>query len=347
MMFSFIVIARNMEECAPALESLHALKEEPVEVIVALGTNPSQQRNEAAARASGRYLVFLDNDSRVDSRLLHYYRDAIDYSPSVKIVGGPSLYDGRPSLRAKTFQSVFASVFGLGPFRSRYVSLGRVREASERELILCNLLVERELFLTEGGFHLDLYPNEENEFITRVRARAQSFYHPLAICRREAPLSLGEFSSRVFRYGRGRAKHLVMNPSRWNLIFLIALAFSIYVIGLSTTAIGLTVSHLTGAEVSSPDLSQLAFGPVSVALFPIALYGLLALGAASAAAFENKRPLLFLTLPPSFFICHFFYGLGLLYGLSKYPLGRRSRARSKVDLRVMTLHSSLKVIGDL
>ena len=38
---------------------------EKIEVIVAEGTQPSRQRNEAARRSSGEILYFLDDDSTV------------------------------------------------------------------------------------------------------------------------------------------------------------------------------------------------------------------------------------------------------------------------------------------
>ncbi len=59
--------------------------------------------------------------------------------------------------------------------RARYRAVGGRRRCGEKELILCNLLLSRKVFLSNGGFREDLYPNEENEFLNRLLAggRAQ------------------------------------------------------------------------------------------------------------------------------------------------------------------------------
>jgi succinoglycan biosynthesis protein ExoA len=316
--FSFIVIGRVENECALSLSSLRKLSGEDYEVLLSLGVNPSEQRNEAARRATGDYLVFLDNDSRIDPRLLHYYRDALSYEPGIKIVGGPSIYDGTSSDLKLSFQAVFASAFGLGPFRARYSSIGTVRRSSENELILCNLMVDRKFFLDEGGFNTNLYPNEENEFLNRVCARAKIYYHPLAICYRDTRESFRAFAKQIFRYGKGRAKHFVRFPTIWNQIFLVPAGFTRYCLGLLGTS--------TLALSSSERLSLLT---------PLLIYALFNISASIFAALGNRKLSMIIAMPLLFFACHFLYGLGFLIGVGVYPFLRRNRPAG--DVRVLRI----------
>ena len=53
--------------------------------------------------------------------------------------------------------------------RARYAPVGKLRETSEKELILCNQLARRETVLRHGGFNEALYPNEENALMDDIQ----------------------------------------------------------------------------------------------------------------------------------------------------------------------------------
>lgn len=102
--------------------------------------------------------------------------------------------------------AVLGEPFVMGKSASRYRGRGRFRETDERELILCNLAVRRDAFLSLGGFDEDLFPNEENELLERLsRAGLPLAYHPAAVVERPPVHTFGELLSRAFRYGRGRS----------------------------------------------------------------------------------------------------------------------------------------------
>lgn len=304
--FSFILIARESSQCEEALRALTRLAADAgnIEVIVASGRNPSAQRNEAASIASGEYLVFLDNDSIVDERILHYYQDALGYEEGIGIVGGPSVYGSKTGGFKTAVQAVFSSVFGLGPFRSRYMSLGHVQRATEEKLILCNMLIRRDLFLSENGFNTNLYPNEENEFLNRVREKTKIYYHPLAICYRDPRGTMRDFCRQMITYGEGRARNLYMFPQFWNSIFLIPVMFAFYLMALPWMSLLL-----------EPKMFLIASAPFAVyAAFNIS---------ASVFAFLSYRKVGLLALLPFMFLsCHLFYGLGLVWGLAKQPFAQ-------------------------
>src|SRR5262249_25551883 len=117
----------------------------------------------------GELVYFLDDDSVAQVHNLHrataHFRD-----PNVQMVGGPNVCPrGAPWLE-QVFARVLASR-AFGPSRARYTAVGAVRETSEKELILCNLLARRQALLALGGFNEALYPNEENALMDELQKR--------------------------------------------------------------------------------------------------------------------------------------------------------------------------------
>ncbi len=177
-----------------------------LEILVAQGRQPSRQRNLAAAKAKGEWLLFLDADSRpVPGQLEIMLKAAQRWDAAV--VGGPNLGTADQNWLQSVFSELQASRFGSGSSRARYARVGQSRLSGEKELILCNLLVRHDIFKRLGGFREDLYPNEENEFLDRLADLGQKqVYEPGAWLARPRRASIIEFSHQAFRYGRGRAQ---------------------------------------------------------------------------------------------------------------------------------------------
>jgi succinoglycan biosynthesis protein ExoA len=301
--YSVIVVSRTQEEAATAIKSLSQLSgvlPSSMEILLALGSSPSKQRNAAAKEATGEYLIFLDNDSYADTKLLSKFEEALSSFEDVGVVGGPSICLEPKGLFKQAANFVLSSPMGLGPFRGRYFSRDKMRLTTERELILCNLLIRRNLFLESGGFRRDLYPNEENELLTRLRKRTKMVYHPEAICFREPRASYREFAMQFFWYGFGRAKHFVLMKPAWNVLFLCPSAFTLYNFSL--------LYCLLTNQATSPLLA------------PGVAYTVLILAETIVRSFKGKRLSLLLLLPILFWSCHFFYGLGFLVGMVRRPL---------------------------
>jgi len=130
---------------------------------------------------------------------------------------------GRPgSWMEELYGRVFASPLGSPMVSSRYRGEGSVRKAGERDLILCNLMVLRKVFLDMRGFDPRLYPNEENEFLNRLADRGGvSIYHPDAPVRKPRKYSLGGFVWESFRNGMGRMEQIWVDIHPGDAIFLL------------------------------------------------------------------------------------------------------------------------------
>lgn len=213
---------------APALEALQKLpKAEKAligEVFVAEGQHPSRQRNVAVSKAHGPWILFLDSDSRLQPGSLPALL-ATQAQTGATVVGGPNVPLLDEPFWGRVFQGVIASWLGSMASRARYAPVGVQRLATEKELILCNLLAERASFLDVGGFREDLYPNEENELFNRMQAQGQRLaYEPQARVRRPRRASVAAFATQAFRYGRGRAQQMRANFFLSDLVNLLPLA---------------------------------------------------------------------------------------------------------------------------
>lgn len=306
-----VIIAVPMEHTQyPSLRALAKFPPEhkPAEVLLAVGNNPSAQRNAAACIARAPFLYFLDEDSQplpaTTSRLLSHFEEE-----AVLAAGGPNVVPLEAPPFEKTVASVLASWMGSFLVRNRYAPLGAVRQATEKDLILCNLMVRKNFFLSLGGFRENLFPNEENEFLNRALHHGyRLIYDPGAVIRRRPRKSFGEFSYQAFRYGRGRAQQIRIYPCFSDLIHFVPLFFVLYLVTLPLT------------------IPFVGFLP---AISPLLIFATGAFATGLACASWNRRFSEIFLVPALIFLRHFFYGAGFGAGLF---LPQRKKPESLVRL---------------
>lgn len=217
-----VIIPTRPGAPARALEALRTATypRDRLEILVVEGECPSRQRNEAARRATGDVLYFLDDDSLVApdtlQRLAAHYR-----SPNAHAVGGPALTPHSDPLLSRCIGYALGTRLGAWTMRARYAPTGRCRPATEKELIGCNLSVRREVFGAAGGFREDMFPNEETELISRLhRGGYVVIYDPELTVWRGQRTSLAGLARQFFTYGQGRMRQIVRTFPSGNLVFL-------------------------------------------------------------------------------------------------------------------------------
>ena len=199
------------------------------EILLAEGRAPSRQRNLAASEAGGDVLYFLDDDSLISPENLALCSAGMS-DPAVAVVGGPSLTPAGDSRLQQLFGYALASAFGSGAVGNRYRACGKIRETTDKELILCNLAVRRSVFAGLGGFNERLYPNEENEFLERVTSAGFTLLHdPSMLVYRSQRRTLKAFIRQMFSYGRGRGQQTLITSS-YSLTSFIPLFFDLYLV---------------------------------------------------------------------------------------------------------------------
>jgi succinoglycan biosynthesis protein ExoA len=265
-----------------------------LEIIVARGRQPSVQRNAALRAAHGDLLYFLDDDSVPEPgnlrRAIAHFRD-----PKVQMVGGPNVCPREAPPLEQVFARVLASWLAFGPSRARYTAVGQVRETSEKELILCNLLARRLPMLELGGFNEALYPNEENALMDELQKRGgKLIYDPQLLVRRRPRPSLRAFARMLMTYGRGRAEQFRLHPTFGSTLNFVPPLFCLYLLALPC----LLVLQPIGK-----------FGFLPLACYAVAV---LAQGAALALGGHVWQSLAAI---PVIVLTHVLYGLGFWRGL--------------------------------
>ncbi len=293
-------------EASPTLPSLLSLTrlpvdERPVQVILAEGRNPSRQRNLGVETAKAPLVYFLDDDSDVPpgtpKHLASHFEDE-----RTAASGGPNLASPDATPFERTVSAVLASYLGSFSVRTRYSSRGSVKEATEKDLILCNMMVSRKTFLAEKGFREDLFPNEENEFLNRLLHQGrQLMYDPRAHIYRPRRKDWAAWSYQAFRYGRGRARQMKIYPCLSDLIHLAPGFFLLYLLSLPVLAHRLV-------QQSAHPLLHVAL------LIPLLTFVLLDLATGLSAASWHRRLNDLWKVPALILARHLAYGLGLWVG---------------------------------
>ncbi len=305
--YSVVIAVDRTDKELPVLKGLRALplSERPREIFASVGRNPSLQRNLGVGQCRSPFVYFLDDDSVVASgtptHLLSHFEDK-----RTAVAGGPNLVPPDASSFERTVNSVLASWMGSFKVRYRYAAIGSVKEATESDLILCNMMVRREVFQGQKGFRVDLYPNEENEFLNRLMHHSYRLvYDPRGAVYRSRRKSLQAFCVQAFRYGRGRARQIKVYPCLSDLIHLTPLFFVFYLLTLPLSLfIYVPHSNLFEGFWWSPFL----------------LFGALSLGTGISAASWHRRAMDTVKVPILIFLRHFLYGIGLLVGFLTAPL---------------------------
>jgi succinoglycan biosynthesis protein ExoA len=265
-----------------------------LEIIVARGKQPSAQRNAALKAARGDLIYFLDDDSCAEAgnlrRAVAHFSD-----PKVQMVGGPNVCPGEAPALEQVFALVLASWLAFGPSRARYTAVGQVRETSEKELILCNLLARRQAMLELGGFNEALYPNEENALMDELQKRGgKLIYDPDLLVHRRPRSSLRSFARMLMTYGRGRAEQFRLHPTPRSALNFVPPLFCLYLVVLPLL---LTLTSLGVAWL------------VPLAFYAVAVLGQAVVLAASGRVFQSIAAI------PLIVLTHVLYGLGFWRGL--------------------------------
>lgn len=293
-----ILPRRSQDSAEQAIQALLQCDypQEQLEILEVVGENPSQQRNRGAAAAKGEILYFLDNDSIVTPGLFAQVAQHYQERGNLAGVGGPNLTPDTDNFLQKSFGYALASPFAHFKMAARYKSIGKVRETDEKELILCNLSVRRDIFLQEKGLNEALYPNEENEFVNRLIRKGYRFlYDPDAVVYRSRRTRIRDFITQFLRYGRGRAEQIQVEGFSWKaLLFLAPLGLLGYLAGCIGLSLVITLPWWV--------------------FLPILLYGGFALFAAFQSALQVKEFWPALLLPLWSLAMHLAYGAGLVAG---------------------------------
>jgi succinoglycan biosynthesis protein ExoA len=289
-----------------------------VEVLIAEGSQPSLQRNIAVDQAKGEIIYFLDDDTFISPDSVSVGLNYIDQD-QIGAVGGPALAHSYSAYLEKLLADVLGSAFGTFTTRTRMRAIGTARIVRGEELILCNLMIQRKIYQKMLGLNVQLYPNEENEFLKRMREVGYRFYYlPEMIVMRTTRDSILGFVKQMFSYGSGRGHHILSKFSAGDLMFFVPSALLIYLIIL----------------IVFPSM-----------LMAIPLMAYLLFIACGALQILKRRKSVFgamITLP-LFCLMHLSYGAGLLRGLFR---GSEHKKLLDSSIKIARINLPIKEISN-
>ncbi len=296
---------------------LHILKcinaadypEDKLEVILAVGDYPSIQRNAAAKIAKGDILYFFNIDAQIEPDIFKKAVDIINSDIEIAGAGGPDLTPPDNSRIQHLFGYAMSSYFAHWKMRARYCPAGRQRVSDEKELLLSNMAIRKDVFLKLNCFNEKLYPNEENELINRIYKAGYKFiYSPELKIYRDRRKTLSAFIKQFYRYGRGRMEQIFVEGILKNMQFFIPVFLLAYFFML-------------------PFINDfwIKFG----LLF---LYVFFSLTDAFYVSIKNKKNLVFV-LPVLYFTMHMSYAIGMFLAIFK-----------KVTLSNFSIKNNVKII---
>ena len=308
---TIIIPARPTDTEIRALAGVRALDypKDHIQVLLARGKQPSVQRNLALRQATGELVYFLDDDSVAFPDALR--RAAVHFqNPKVAMVGGPNLCPSDAPSLEQAFARTMATLLAFGPSRARYWPIGVVRDSSEKEQILCNLIARRQPLVDLGGFDESLYPNEENALMDELQKRGgRLVYDPdVRVHRRPRP-HLKSFIRMLLNYGRGRAEQFRLHPSAGSALNFVPPAFVVYVLVFTLL----------------PPLLR----------WPMGLYALMVLG--QAVAVTRDRLWLAWRVAPLVVLTHLVYGIGFWRGLFTRPEQRPKPKPEEVKIETVSI----------
>lgn len=312
---SVIVPAKSDNEDLPILKSLrdaHYPKDR-LEVTLSTGNHPSIQRDKVAKDAKGDILYFFNRDSRIEPDIFNKIIDIFNRDETIAGVGGPDLTPDDNNQIQRLFGYAMGSYFAHWKMRARYIQVGKERVSNEKELLLSNLAIRRDVYLKSNGFDKRLYPNEENELMNRISNMGYKFiYDPDIKVYRDRRKTVFSFTRQFYRYGQGRADQIFIEGWLRNAQFFTPLVFLFYLLAL-------------------PFVFKF-----QSSLMPLFLYLVLAVLDAAYLLFRNKS-ISALGLPLIYLIMHISYAFGMIGGLVKKLVRTKDKEAAYYESKVRAI----------
>ena len=292
MKLSFVIPSRPGTDRTPIKAEAAALDlaGHTAEFLYVEGTLPPLQRNVAIRRTTGDYVFLLDDDLVIPDglvpRTLDRFRDE-----QTAVVGGPNLTPAGDSPFAQLSGELLASPLATGPTSDRWRRSETDMDATERKLHGCFLCFRGDL-LRDYLFVEDLFPNDENELMSRLRRdRYRLCYASDCFVYHKRRTDLSAHTRQVYTSGRGRGELVRRSGLGGQFPYLAPLGLLLSVAALAIPVV-----------------------PRPVVAVLLGIYAVLAAIQGLGSCIRRRR-LYFLWTGPLMVVSHIAYGVGLVRGI--------------------------------
>lgn len=204
--------------------------------------SPGKKRDLAAKLASGKFLVFLDDDSYISSNYCFEAHDVLKIG-SIEILGGPGVTPPRNGLLQKASGNTLESKW-LGGKPERYLPIGSIRKVEDWPSV--NLIVNSHTFNLLGGFGTKYWPGEDSKFCEKANSFGiDIWYDPRLVVFHHRRNNLRSHLRQISSYAYHRGHFFRMGdtnsrswtyliPSIW-LIYLLVFVFLLIIFDIEYT----------------------------------------------------------------------------------------------------------------
>jgi hypothetical protein len=249
---------------------------------------------------SWEWIYFIDDDAYLPETGFTPFFEALKAYPDAAAIGGPNLTPPLASHFSHLTGLVLAHPFATYFSKDRYRKTTPEKDASEAELILCNLFVKKDALGSEP-FPNELPCAEETAYLDLLQVTgARLIYFPSLYVFHERKEDFASLARQVHKYGHGRGLWLSGKKPKLKTAFHLVPTLCV------ATALSLFLDFfLTG---SLPWIGILLFSTYAILL---GFSGLQALQG-SEKGVHLKDYCVVISL---FVLIHFFYGTGVFHGL--------------------------------
>lgn len=215
----------------------------PLNIISINKNTPAHARNVALTKARGEYVFFLDDDCCLPDN----YFSNISFEQDWDVLGGPDQTPPNSSFLQRNIGLSLESPFCMGPTFRRHSCRGTTLEnATEKELILCNLWFKTDLFNKTGlRFNEQLFRNEENYLLKILKNKNKKIiYNPKLFIYHKRKSNIFAFSMSVFKSGEYRLLNFISMPNSSELVYFLPLVIFPFMIVYTNYMLTLISSYL-------------------------------------------------------------------------------------------------------
>lgn len=151
------------------------LQHQQIKIVETGYISPAVKRDIGAAKAKGKILAFMDDDSYPrDDWLIAAEKTFENLPEDFAAINGPAITPNNATIREKMSGAFFESRLG-GGATHRCKDVGKSFKIDDAPSV--NLLVRRDAFLKVGGFGSEYWPGEDSIFCQKLKDNGYKLWH--------------------------------------------------------------------------------------------------------------------------------------------------------------------------